>query len=110
MVRQGTFRSATPEFSVLHLRHSFRFQNNQNNRIPKKVGPLLYKVAFGKRDTTKNATLKYWTKLLSCVLCNTAIDLNKAVGQNAEDTRIRWTNDKCISMWFDNWENDLVDW
>ncbi len=37
------------------------------------------------------------------------MDLNKAIGQNTEDRCIRCTIDKNISMWFDNWENDLVE-
>ena len=37
------------------------------------------------------------------------MNLNKTIGQNAEDRCIRCTIDKNISMWFDNWENDLVE-
>jgi hypothetical protein len=43
------------------------------------------------------------------VLGDTAIDLKKAKLQKAEDRGIRWTNHKNITMWFDNWEDDLVE-
>ena len=82
---------------------TFIQQINQNNGMvrqcaPKKVGPLLYNVAFGRRYTVENTTLKYWNKLLRRVLHDTATDLNKATGQNTVNRRIRWTNDKNISM------------
>jgi hypothetical protein len=43
------------------------------------------------------------------VLDATAMDLRKTKGHNTEDRRVRWTKFKNISMWFDNWENDLVE-
>jgi len=47
--------------------------------------------------------------LLRRVLSEVAISLNASKTQSAEDRRIRWTTYKNLSMWFDNWEQDLVD-
>ena len=47
--------------------------------------------------------------MLNRVLRDTACNLNKRKLHNAEDRRIRWTNHRNISMWFDNFENDLVE-
>jgi hypothetical protein len=49
------------------------------------------------------------SELLKRVLDATAMDLRKTNGHNTEDRRVRWTKFKNISMWFDNWENDLVE-
>ena len=47
--------------------------------------------------------------LLCRVLSEVAISLNASKTQSAEDRRIRWATYKNLSMWFDNWEQDLVD-
>jgi hypothetical protein len=46
--------------------------------------------------------------LLQRVLKDTSINLNVSNANNVKDRRIRWTNYRNISMWFDNWERDLV--
>jgi hypothetical protein len=43
------------------------------------------------------------------VLKDTSINLSMSKASKVEDRRIRWTNYRNISMWFDNWERDLVD-
>jgi hypothetical protein len=70
---------------------------------PKKVGPCIYKVIYGNNGEAS------WRQLLKHVLVNTAVDFKKARSKNAEDRRIRWTNHKNITMWFENWEHDLVE-
>ena len=80
-------------------------QLNGNMRVcsAKKYGPLIFKVVYGDHEGASR------TKLLNRVLRDTACNLNKCKSHNAEDRRIRWTNHRNISMWFDNWENDLVE-
>jgi len=46
---------------------------------------------------------------LTRVLRYSAMNINAAKGKNREDSRIRWTTYKNLSLWFDNWEGDLVD-
>jgi hypothetical protein len=80
-------------------------QLNGNMRLcsAKKYGPLIFKVAYGDHEGASRR------KLLNRVLRDTACNLNKCKSHNAEERRIRWTNHRNISMWFDNWENDLVE-
>ena len=70
---------------------------------PKKVGPRIYKVIYGDNGEAS------CRDLLKRVLVDTAVDLKKARSKNAEDRRIRWMNHKNITMWFKNWEHDLVE-
>ena len=44
---------------------------------------------------------------LKRVLC--AVNLKAAKVKNWEDSHIRWTTYKNLSLWFDNWEYDLVE-
>jgi hypothetical protein len=37
------------------------------------------------------------------------MNLSMSKAKQVEDRRIHWTNYKNISMWFDDWERDLVD-
>jgi hypothetical protein len=46
--------------------------------------------------------------LLQCVLKHSSNNLSVLKSKQVEDRRICWTNYKNISMWFDNWERDLV--
>jgi hypothetical protein len=97
----------------LHYRNlCLAFQNyiriNQINGTvqecgPKKVGPRIYKVIYGNNGEAS------WRQLLKRVLVDTAVDLKKARSKNAEDRRIRWMNHKNITMWFENWEHDLME-
>jgi hypothetical protein len=41
------------------------------------------------------------------VLRDSAVNLNTAKGKNREC--IRWTTYKTLSLWFDNWERNLVE-
>jgi hypothetical protein len=43
------------------------------------------------------------------VLKDTTVNLNACKTKNAEDRRIWWTNYKNLSLWFKNWENDLIE-
>ncbi len=43
------------------------------------------------------------------VLNDTAINLNAGKTKTGEKRQVRWTNHKNISMWFDNWEHNLVE-
>jgi hypothetical protein len=70
---------------------------------PKKVGPRIYKVIYGDNGEAS------CRDLLKRVLVSTAMDFKKARSKNAEDRRIIWTNRKNITMWFENWEHDLVE-
>jgi hypothetical protein len=72
----------------------------------KKVGPRLHNVIYSNKE---GGGVDCWRHLLVWVLGNTAIDLQKAKSQKAEDKRIRWTNHKNITMWFNNLEDDLVE-
>jgi hypothetical protein len=80
-------------------------QLNGNMRVcsAKKYGSLIFKVVYGDHKGASR------TKLLNHMLRDTACNLNKRKSHNNEDRRIRWTNHRNISMWFDNWENDLVE-
>jgi hypothetical protein len=88
-------------------------QMNGNTRVlaPKRVGPLMHKVIYGTGDDNSNERfgVPSYSELLKRVLDATAMDLRKTKGHNAEDRRIRCTKNKIISMWFDHWENDLVE-
>ena len=82
-------------------------QLNGNMRMcsSKKYGPLIFKVVSGDREVCGAD----WSALLKRVIRDTACNLKKCKSSNAEDRRIRWTNHRNISMWFDNWEHDLVE-
>ena len=47
--------------------------------------------------------------ILKHVLRDSAVNLNAAKGKNWEDSCIRWTTYKNLSLWFDKWERDLVE-
>jgi hypothetical protein len=47
--------------------------------------------------------------LLQRVLKHSSINLSASKAKQVEDRRIRRTNYKNISMWFDNWERDLIE-
>jgi hypothetical protein len=68
---------------------------------PKRVGPLVHKVIYGADDGD-------WSVLFKRVQNNTAINLRRQKARNAEDRRICWTTHKNTSMWFNNWEEDIV--
>jgi hypothetical protein len=51
----------------------------------------------------------YKQKMLQRVLLATAKDLDASTMHIAEDRQVRWTTFTNISMWFDNWELDLVE-
>jgi hypothetical protein len=79
---------------------------NQLNRKlracrPKQVGPLVHKVIYGADDGD-------WSVLFKRMQNDTAINLRRQKARNAEDRRIHWTTHKNISMWFDNWEEDII--
>ena len=50
----------------------------------------------------------YRSKLLNRVLMSTAKYLDASKMEYCKDPRIRWTTYTNISLWFDNWEYDLV--
>jgi hypothetical protein len=57
---------------------------------------------------------KDWTQVqqkdfLQCVLKDSAINLDATKSTNAEDRWIRWTTYRNLSLWFDNWEDELVE-
>jgi phage terminase large subunit-like protein len=83
-------------------------QNNGDARIRtyKKLAKLLQKEVYGDSACHVGQQAHH---LLQRVLNDTAINLNAGKTKNAEDRRVRWTNYKNISMWFDNWEHDLVE-
>ncbi len=47
--------------------------------------------------------------LLQRVLKHSSINLSASKAKQVEDRRIHWTNYKNISMWFNNWERDLIE-
>jgi hypothetical protein len=49
-----------------------------------------------------------WSVLFKRMQNDTAINLSRQKARNAEDRRIRWATHKNTSMWFDNWEEDIV--
>ena len=80
--------------------------NNGNARLRNyKIGNLLQNIVYGKAAAGTSQA----HNLLQRVLRDTATNLKANKLKNAEDQRIRWTNYKNISLWFDNWESDLVE-
>jgi len=79
-------------------------QLNGNVRVlsQKRLWPLVKKVIYGEADFDGR-------ELVRRVLRDTGIELSVIKSYNAEDRRIRWTNEDNINMWFENWENDLVE-
>jgi hypothetical protein len=43
------------------------------------------------------------------MLKDTAVNLNACKSKSTEDRCIRWTNYKNLSLWFKNWEKDLME-
>jgi hypothetical protein len=70
---------------------------------PQQVGSLVHKVIFGENDGGGD-----WRVLFRRVQTNTA-NLRQQKARSAEDRQICWTTHKNISMWFDNWEHDIVE-
>ena len=68
----------------------------------KQVGPLVHKVIYGTNNGDD------WVTLFKHVQNNSAINLRRQKDKSAEDRRVRWTTHKNLLMWFDNWENDLI--
>ncbi len=71
----------------------------------RKLRARIEKVVWG-ADVQSDSRLAQ--HLLQHVLKDTSINLNVSKDSNVEDRRIRWTNYQNISMWFDNWERDIV--
>ena len=46
---------------------------------------------------------------LKRVLHDLAVNLKAAKGKNRENSCIRWTTYKNLSLWFENWEHNLVE-
>ena len=67
---------------------------------PKQIGPLVHKVIHGDSDN--------WESLFKLVQKDTAINSRRQKAKNAEDRRIRWTTEKKISAWFDNFDENIV--
>ncbi len=73
-------------------------------RARKILGKILQQVVYG--EAAEGETQAH--HLLARVVRDTTTDLKAGKVKNAEDRRIRWTNYRNISQWFDNWENNLV--
>ncbi len=43
------------------------------------------------------------------VQTDTATNLRQQKARSAEDRQVCWSMHKIISMWFDNWEHDIVE-
>jgi hypothetical protein len=69
--------------------------------------PLAMK--FSKVIKTKDWTQVQQKDYLQCVLKDSAINLDATKSTNAQDRRIRWTTYRNLSLWFDNWEDELVE-
>ena len=50
------------------------------------------------------------TKLLNRVIRDTAIDINAVKLNCAEDCRVRWTTRGNLHLWFDTWEQFVVEY
>ena len=50
------------------------------------------------------------TALLNRVIRNTAIDINAVKLNCAEDRRVRWTTEGNLQLWFDSWEQFVVEY
>jgi hypothetical protein len=83
-----------------------QINNNMQMCSAKKYGPLVFKVVYGDCEGCRSD----WSELLKRVQRDMAVNLNKCKSSNAEDRRIRWTNHRNISMWFDNWGMILWSW
>ncbi len=46
---------------------------------------------------------------LKRMLCDTAVNLRADKGKNKEESQIWWTTYKNLSLWFNNWERNLVE-
>lgn len=82
--------------------------NQINARIGKNSRPKLA-IQVNKAAGIVSNGNKQSAKLLDRILRDTAIDLNASKCNFAEDRRIQWTTKKNLSVWFDNWGNDLVE-
>ena len=85
---------------------SFIFINQLNGNVrvsQKRLAPLVKKVIYGEQHDADGRTLA------RLVPHDTPTDLRRIKSHNAEDRQNRWTNHKNITMWFDNWEHDLVE-
>jgi hypothetical protein len=86
---------------------SFVSINQLNGKLctcrPKRVGPLLHRVIYG------DASNGNWLSLFKRMQNNTATNLRQQQAKSAEDRRVLWTTHQNISVWFDNWENDIVE-
>ena len=50
-----------------------------------------------------------WSMLCKRMQSDTVINLRRQQARSVEDRRINWTTHKNISLWFDNWEEDIVE-
>ena len=98
----------------LHFRNlciafeSFIRINQLNGNIRKlgtrKLRPLVHKVIYGNDKGRQSSNM-----LLKRILDATATNLDKGKPSNAEDRRVKWTTKQNLTMWFNNWEADLVE-
>ncbi len=70
----------------------------------KKLAAWLHKVLH-----QSTSTVSQERDFLKCVLKDTAVNLNACKTKSAEDRHIWWTKYKNLSLWFENWENELVE-
>ncbi len=70
----------------------------------KKLAAQLHKVLH-----QSTSTLSQERDFLKRVLKDTAVNLNACKTNSTEDRHIWWTNYKNLSLWFKNWEKDLVE-
>jgi hypothetical protein len=91
---------AFESFVMIH-----QINGNVRKQTYKTLAALLQEVVYGDGATAGSQQAHH---LLQQVLKDTAINLNAGKTKNVEDRRVHWTNHKNISMWFDNWEHNLV--
>ena len=75
-----------------------RANNNKKNRLAHVNG-------CSGRDDAKDKN-----QLLNRILWDKSIDLTIARLEKQEARRIQWTTAKKLTMWFNNWGNDLFSW
>jgi hypothetical protein len=70
----------------------------------KKLAARLHKVAH-----QSTSTVIQERDFLKRMLKDTAVNLNACKTKSTEDRHIWWMNYKNLSLWFENWEKDLVE-
>ena len=79
------------------------------NQLNGRGGRMTKRVLSAKIKAVLGDAVYCSSRMLGRVMQETTIDLMADVVHTAEQRRIQWTTYNNIKMWFENWENDLVE-